>query len=160
MITSFRIEIPQAKLDDLAHRLDQTRWPDSLSGTDWQYGANPAYMKELTTYWRKQFDWRAQEKKMNSYKHFRMNIDGFNVHFIHERGRGPNPIPLMMIHGWPGTFWEMHRILPMSLDPEKHGGDPNDSFDVILPSLPGYGFSDRPSQPGMNGPESRICLQN
>lgn len=152
MITPFRVEIPQSKLDDLARRLDQTRWPDSLSDTKWQYGANLAYMKELTTYWRNQFDWRAQEKEMNSYNHFRMNLDGFNVHFIHERGSGPNPIPLMMIHGWPGTFWEMHRILPMLLDPEKYGGDPNDSFDVILPSLPGYGFSDRPSQPGMNGP--------
>jgi pimeloyl-ACP methyl ester carboxylesterase len=148
----FVIKIEQEKLDDLDRRLAQARWPDSLSDSDWQYGTNLEYMKELADYWRNQFNWRVQEQAMNSFSHFRMNVDGFGIHFIHERGRGPNPVPLMMIHGWPGTFWEMHRILPLLIDPAKHGGNPNDSFDVVIPSLPGYGFSDRPTKPGMNGP--------
>jgi pimeloyl-ACP methyl ester carboxylesterase len=152
MITPFRIQIPQEKLDDLSRRLDRTRWPDSLSNNkDWQYGTNLEYMKEFVNYWRNQFDWRAQERAINSFAHFRMEVDGCGIHFIHERGSGANRLPVLLLHGWPGTFWEFHRILPLLLHPEKYGADPNDSFDVIVASLPGYGFSDRPTEPGMNG---------
>ena len=150
MLDTFRIQIPQQKQTELFSRLKQTRWPDSLEDAGWQHGADLDYMKELTDYWQAQFSWEAQERTINFFSHFRMDIDGLSVHYMHERGRGPDPIPLLLIHGWPGSFWEMHRIVPLLMDPAKHGGDPRDSFDVVVPSLPGYGFSDRPSRSGMN----------
>jgi pimeloyl-ACP methyl ester carboxylesterase len=143
-IQPFKIAIPQATLDDLRERLAHTRWPDEVEGAGWNYGTNLAYLKELVDYWHHKFDWRAQEKKLNVFAQFRTQIDGLNIHFIHERGKGPNPQPIILTHGWPDSFYRMHKIIPLLTDPARYGGDPADSFDVIVPSLPGIGFSDRP----------------
>src|SRR4029077_17978993 len=99
----------------------------------WDYGANLNYIKNLVDYWKKQFDWRKQEKLLNTFSHFIVNIDGLNIHFIHERGKGPNPTPLIITHGWPSSFTEMTKIIPLLTDPAKYGGNPEDSFDVIVP---------------------------
>jgi pimeloyl-ACP methyl ester carboxylesterase len=149
-VQSFEIQVADSELDDLKKRLIQTRWPDEIHGADWSYGTNMAYLRELVDYWSKSFDWRAQERVLNSFSHFKAEVDGLDIHFIHERGKGPNPMPLVVTHGWPSTFCEMLKIIPMLTDPERYGGDPRDSFDVVVPSLPGYGFSDKPEEPGMN----------
>ena len=145
----FEIHISDDVLDDLHRRLDTTRWPDELPETGWDYGSNMDYMKELVDYWRNDFDWRAQECLINSFSHFKAPVGGLGIHFIHERGQGPNPMPLVITHGWPGTFFEMHKIIPLLVDPASHGGDPGDSFDVVAPSLPGFGFSDHATERGM-----------
>ncbi len=148
-VQSFTITIAQSILDDLRERLARTRWPDEVEGAGWDYGTNLAYLKTLVDYWQRHFDWRAQEAMLNHFAQFRVEIDGFGVHFIHERGKGSNPLPIVITHGWPDSFYRMHKIIPLLTDPARHGGDPSDSFDVIAPSLPGYGFSDRPHQRGM-----------
>ena len=148
-IQPFTIHVAQRTLDDLHERLARTRWPDEVQGADWDYGTNLAYLKTLVAYWHNQFDWRAQEAKLNQFAQFRADIDGFGIHFIHERGQGPKPLPIILTHGWPGSFFEMVKIIPLLTDPAGHGGDPADSFDVIVPSLPGFGFSDRPTVRGM-----------
>ena len=136
-------------LDDLRQRLADTRWPDEIPNSGWDYGSNLDYVKGLVEYWRTGFDWRAQETLINSFSHFKAEVEGLNIHFIHERGKGPNPMPLVITHGWPSTFFEMHKIVPLLSDPGSHGGDPADAFHVVAPSLPGFGFSDRPQQRGM-----------
>lgn len=146
----FRIQIPQAMLDDLHARLRATRWPDAVDGAGWEYGTNLAYLKQLVAHWLHDVDWRAQEQSLNRFAHFRANVDGFGLHFIHERGVGPNPLPILLTHGWPDSFYRFHKLIPLLTAPAAHGGDVSDAFDVIVPSLPGYGFSDRPSAPGMN----------
>ena len=120
-----------------------------LDGAGWDYGTNLTYLKALVDYWQHHFDWQAQEATLNHFAQFRAQIDGFGVHFIHERGKGPNPLPIIITHGWPDSFYRMHKIIPRLSDPASFGGDPFDSFDVVVPSLPGYGFSDRPHQRGM-----------
>ncbi len=137
----FQIKIPQSKLDDLHHRIDQMNWPHDFDNADWQYGVPQGLLKDFAQTWRHAFDWRAQEAKMNAFAHYRTEVDGLPIHFIHERGRGPNPIPLVLTHGWPWTFWDLKDVIPALVDPAAHGGDPADSFDVIVPSLPGFIFS-------------------
>ena len=149
-IERFTIDVPQEVLDDLAVRLADTRWPDGIPGAGWDYGTDPAYLRDLVAYWRTEYDWRAQERALNEFNHFRADVNGLGVHFIHERGRGPDPFPLIISHGWPGSVVEMLRIIPMLTDPAAHGCDPADSFDVVVPSLPGYGFSDKPLERGMS----------
>ena len=148
-IQSFQINIPQTILDDLWMRLSRTRWTDEIEGAGWDYGANLGYLKTLVAYWRSQFNWSAQEAALNRFAQFIAEIDGFGIHFIHERGRGPNPMPIVITHGWPSSISEMLKIIPPLTDPARHGADPTDSFDVIIPSLPGFGFSDRPRESGM-----------
>ena len=148
-VTPFKVEVPDATLQDLKERLDRTRWPDEIPGSNWDYGTNLDYLKELVEYWRARFDWRSQERMINSFSHFKTDVDGMGIHFIHEKGMGPNPMPLVITHGWPGTFFEMYKVIPMLSDPASHGGDQEDSFDVVAPSLPGFGFSDHPTQRGM-----------
>ena len=148
-VTPFKVEVPDATLQDLKERLDRTRWPDEIHGSNWDYGTNLDYLKELVEYWRTKFDWRSQERLINSFSHFKADVDGMGIHFIHEKGMGPNPMPLVITHGWPGTFFEMYKVIPMLSDPASHGGDQEDSFDVVAPSLPGFGFSDHPTQRGM-----------
>lgn len=148
-VEPFEVNVPQQTLDDLRERLGMTRWPDEVSRAGWDYGANLAYMKELTEYWRDEFDWRAQEDSINRFSHYRADVNGFGIHFIQERGKGEDPLPLVLFHGWPSSFVQMLKIIPLLTDPESHGGDAADSFDVVVPSLPGYGFSDRPDEPGM-----------
>ena len=148
-VSPFQIAVDQAVLDDLQARLNLTRWPDEIPGSQWDYGSNLDYMKELVEYWRSDFDWRAQERKLNAFHHFKTPVDGLNIHFIHERGSGPSPMPLVITHGWPSCFFEMTKIIPLLADPGSHGADPADSFDVVAPSLPGFGFSDASPEPGM-----------
>ena len=147
-IQPFTIAVPQTTLDDLQHRLAQTRWPDEAQGTGWSYGTNLGYLKELADYWQHTYDWRTQEAKLNQFAQFRATIDGQPIHFLHVRGKGPNPTPLLLIHGWPDSFYRFHKIIPLLTDPESVGGNAEDSFDVIVPSLPGFGFSDRPNFSG------------
>ena len=145
----FEIAISDAVLDDLRQRLSLTRWPDEMPGVGWEYGSNLDYIKELCEYWRTDFDWRAQEQKLNAFNHYKSEVDGLSIHFIKEEGTGPNPMPLVITHGWPSTFFEMTKIIPLLADPGGHGGDPADSFDVVAPSLPGFGFSQASQEPGM-----------
>ncbi len=145
-LTPYVVEVAQASLDDLRERLARTRWPDEVDGAGWDYGASLAYMRELIDYWRTGFDWRAAERGMNTVPHFRARVDGVGIHVIHQRGRGPAPMPLLITHGWPSSFVEMLALIPLLADPGGHGGDPVDAFDVIVPSVPGFGFSDRPGR--------------
>ncbi len=147
-IQPFTIAIEHATLDDLRERLARTRWPDETENVGWNYGTNLGYLKELVEYWQHSYDWRAQEAKLNQFVQFRADIDGSRLHFLHVRGKGPNPTPLLLIHGWPDSFYRFHKIIPLLTDPASYGGNPEDSFDVIVPSLPGFGFSDRPHFPG------------
>src|SRR6185436_7511392 len=149
-IQPFTIQIPDAVLDDLQQRLAATRWPGEIPGSDWDYGSNLAYVQALTAYWRTRFDWRTQEKMLNTFHHYKANVDGLGIHFIHEKGKGPHPIPLVVTHGWPGSFFEMYKIIPLLTDPASYGGDPADAFDVVAPSMPGYGFSDHTTKRGIN----------
>ncbi|HIN06810.1 MAG TPA: epoxide hydrolase [Dehalococcoidia bacterium] len=149
-VQPFKIEVPEETLADLKERLAQTRWPDELPGTGWDYGTNMAYLKELVDYWQNSFDWRAQEEAINRFSHFKADVDGLGIHFIHQKGVGPDPMPLVLTHGWPGSFFEMSKITPLLADPASHGGDAADAFHVVTPSMPGYGFSDHPTKPGMH----------
>ena len=145
----FSVHIDDEVLEDLRNRLAATRWPNELPGTGWDYGSNLDYMKELVDYWCNEFDWRAQEALLNSFSHYKADVEGLGIHFVHERGNGPNPMPLVITHGWPGTFFEMYKLIPLLTDPASHGGDPADSFDVVAPSLPGFGFSDYSRERGV-----------
>src|SRR5579859_6276441 len=147
-IQPFNVNIPQTTLDDLRERLAHARWTDEVEGAGWNYGANLAYMKELASYWQHEYDWRKHEAEMNSLAQFKAEVDGQRIHFIHERGKGPNPTPLLLIHGWPDSFYRFHKVIPLLTDPASFGGNADDAFDVIVPSLPGFGFSDRPNFPG------------
>jgi epoxide hydrolase len=140
-IQPFRIDIPQADLDDLNRRLDATRWADELPGVDWRYGVPLGYLKELTDHWRNTFDWRAQEKLLNDLPQFTTEIDGQNIHFIHIRSPEPDAMPLLLSHGWPGSIVEFLDVIGPLSDPRTHGGDPADAFHLVIPSLPGFGLS-------------------
>lgn len=146
---AFRIDIPQAQLDDLHQRLRATRLPAALDAGSWDDGASLAFMRRLADHWLHRFDWRAQEARLNRLPHYLASVDGLDLHFIHQRGTGPAPLPLVLTHGWPGSFVEMERVIPMLADPAAHGGDAADAFHVVVPSLPGFGFSAPPAGPGM-----------
>lgn len=137
----FHIHVAREILTDLHERLARTRWPDELPDAGWDYGTNRTYLQQLVTYWREQYDWRAQERLLNTFPQFQTEIDGINLHFVHVKGQGPHPLPLLISHGWPGSFFEMYKIIGPLTDPASYGGDPADAFDVVVPSLPGYGFS-------------------
>jgi pimeloyl-ACP methyl ester carboxylesterase len=145
-VNPFKIEVDNAVLTDLKQRLEHTRWPDEIPGSGWDYGTNLAYLQELVAYWHDTFDWHTQEQLLNSFPQFKANVDGLNIHFIHVKGTGTHPIPLLISHGWPGSFFEMYKIIGPLTDPVRFGGSPEDAFDVVVPSLPGYGFSDRPRE--------------
>ncbi|MGC1340757.1 MAG: epoxide hydrolase family protein [Candidatus Binataceae bacterium] len=149
-VEPFKVAVSDEVLADLRARLERTRFPDEVLATAWEYGSNLAYMREVIDYWRTRYDWRAHEARINRFAQFRAEVDGLGIHFIHEPGRGPNPKPLLLIHGWPGSICEFMDIIPMLTDPAAHGGDAKDSFTVIAPSLPGYGFSDHPRARAMN----------
>ena len=140
----------ESSVADLRNRLEGTRWPDSIPGSGFDYGAELDFMRELCAYWQKDFDWRCALEAFSAFPHFRYEAEAGGLHFIHERGKGDRPLPIIITHGWPGSFLEMLKIIPLLTDPATHGGDAADSFDVVVPSLPGYGFSDRPTSPGMN----------
>jgi pimeloyl-ACP methyl ester carboxylesterase len=143
----FAIHVPDDVLADLRERLARVRWPDQIPDGGWQYGTDPAYMKDLVAYWRDRYDWRTHEASLNRWPQFTAPIGDVTVHFVEARGVGPKPLPLLLSHGWPGSIWEFHQLIPLLTDPGAHGGDPADAFTVVAPSLPGYTFSFRPGQP-------------
>lgn len=146
-IQQFEVHIPDTLLHDLEERLALARWPDEIPDSGWTYGTNLGYPKELIDYWQHKFKWREQEAKLNKFDQFKTLVDGVNIHFIHMRGKGANPIPIILTHGWPDSFYRFYKVIPMLTDPERFGGKAEDSFDVIIPSLPGFGFSDRKAMP-------------
>ncbi len=137
----FRIEIPQADLDDLRDRLGRTRWPDELPGAGWSRGVPLGYLEELAEYWRSRYDWRAQEARLNRFPQFTVTIDGASVHFLHVRSPEPDALPLILTHGWPGSIVEFLEVIGPLADPRGHGGDPASAFHLVIPSMPGHGFS-------------------
>jgi pimeloyl-ACP methyl ester carboxylesterase len=152
-IEPFRVSVPDEALADLRSRLAATRWPPDVQDGDrdhdgWRYGTALAYLRELVEYWRDGFDWRKAEAWLNSFDQFRVEIAGLGIHFVHARGTGPAPMPLLITHGWPGSFAEILPMVSLLVDPGAHGGDPADAFDVVVPSLPGFGFSDPLQLPG------------
>lgn len=140
-ITPFRIDIPQSDLDDLHRRLDATRWPAPLPGDDWTTGVPTGWLRELVAYWRNDYDWRAAERTLNEFPQFTTEIDGQLIHFLHVRSPEPDALPLILTHGWPGSIVEFLDLIGPLTDPRAHGGDPADAFHVVIPSLPGFGFS-------------------
>ena len=143
----FTLRVADELLADLKARLERARWPDEPPLEPWSTGTSVAYLKELVDYWRTGFDWRAQEARLNGFRQFKVPLAGIDVHFIHEEGKGPAPIPLLLSHGWPGSVIEFLQLIPMLTDPASHGGDARDAFTVVAPSLPGYTLSFKPGQP-------------
>ena len=153
-VTPFSIAVPDDDLAALHAAIARTRWPDQVDGAGWDYGTELGYLQELVGFWADGFDWRARERVLNSLPQFRAEVDapgfgGFGVHFVHQPGVGPAPLPLVLTHGWPSTHFEYHDVVGRLADPGAYGGDPADAFHVVVPSLPGYGFSDIPRTPGM-----------
>jgi len=149
-IRPFRIDVPQADLDDLRDRLARTRWPDELPGVGWDYGIPLSYLRELAEYWRTRYDWRAAEQRLNEFPQFTTTIDGATVHFLHVRSPEPDALPLVLTHGWPGSIVEFQEIIGPLTDPRAHGGNPADAFHLVVPSIPGYGFSGPTRETGWN----------
>ena len=147
-IRPFVVDVPEPVLEDLRARLRRTRYPDEIPGSDWDYGTNSAYLKELVTYWAEEFDWREQERQINEFDHFKTNIDGLDIHFIHQRSPVVDATPLLISHGWPGSFLEFAKVIGPLTDPVAHGGDAEDAFHLVIPSIPGFGFSDKPQERG------------
>jgi len=147
-VTPFRIDVPQADLDDLRDRLARTRWPDQLPGVGWDYGIPLEYVRELASYWRDAYDWRVHEARLNGFDQFVTTIDGARVHFLHVRSASPDAMPLIITHGWPGSVFEQIKLVGPLTDPTKFGGRAEDAFDVVIPSLPGFGFSGHPTEAG------------
>lgn len=145
-IQPYTIFVSPFIIEDLRERLGRARWPDEIPNSGWEYGTNMAWLKDICTHWGHGFDWKEQEDQLNMFNHFQTRVEGLNLHFIHEKGKGANPVPLLLIHGYPDSFVRFLKLIPL-LTAEGPGGL---SFDVIVPSIPGYGFSDRPSTPGMN----------
>ena len=146
----FRIDVPQADLDDLHERLDRTRWPEELPGSGWDYGVPLDYLRELAGEWRHRYDWRVHEARLNELAHFTTEIDDTRVHFVHERSPEPHARPLLILHGWPGSIVELQSLIGPLSDPRAHGLDPAVAFHVVAPSLPGYGFSGPTTRRGWN----------
>lgn len=142
----FEINIGQKVIDDLKERLSRTRWPDEIENANWECGTNRSYLRELCAYWQNDFDWKEQERYLNSFSHYKADVDGFTLHFIYEKGKGKHTIPLLLTHGWPDSFIRFLKLIPLLTKADENGV----SFDVIVPSIPGYGFSGIPNAPGMN----------
>jgi epoxide hydrolase len=140
-VRPFRVDIPQADLDDLHERLARTRFPEQIPDAGWDYGTELAYARQLVAYWRDAYDWRAAEARLNEFDHFTTTVDGANVHFIHQRSPEPDALPVIITHGWPGSVVEFLDVIGPLTDPRAHGGDPADALHVVAPSIPGYAFS-------------------
>ncbi len=149
-VTPFVIDIPQAELDDLRQRLQQTRWPDKETCTDWTQGIPLEYTRELANYWAHTYDWRRFEKKLNAWSQFMTTIDSIDIHFIHQRSPHEDALPLIITHGWPGSIVEFHKVIDALTDPTQHGGSAENAFHVVAPCLPGYGFSGKPTETGIS----------
>ncbi len=157
-IVPFEIDVPEETLENIKARVAAFPWHEMPDDGGWEYGTNLDYMKEFCDYWVNEFDWRRQEVRINSYSHFKAPVDGIDLHYILEKGSGPNPKPLIISHGWPGTIVEFLDFIDLLAHPEKHGGSEEDSFDVVAPSLPGFGFSGRPPRP--YGPRKMASIFN
>ena len=144
----FRISVDDAVLDDLKSRLRNTRWPEAELVDDWSQGVPLAWIRDICRYWAEDYDWRDREARLNRFAQFRTDIDGLGVHFIHMRSKHPNAMPLIVTHGWPGSIVEFTKVIEPLADPTAHGGDASDAFHVVCPSLPGFGFSDKPASKG------------
>ena len=151
-IVPFKIHVADSVLADLKERLGRTRFPGEIANSNWDYGTNLAYLKELVSYWRDRYDWRAAERRLNQFDQFTTNIDGLDIHFVHQRSKNPNAMPIAITHGWPGSVVEFTKIIGPLTDPAAHGGNVSDSFHVVAISVPGFGFSGKPSERGY-GPE-------
>jgi pimeloyl-ACP methyl ester carboxylesterase len=147
--THFHIDIPDSSVTDLQDRLRRTRWPDELNNSGWEYGTNLAYLKELTQYWQRDYDWRTNERRLNEWPHYKVTIDDQEIHFIHIRSNTPHALPIILTHGWPDSFLRFEKLIPMLTAPEVFGGNASDAFDVVIPSLPGFAFSAPADSPGM-----------
>src|SRR5262245_54501813 len=146
----FRIAVPDAVLADLRDRLARTRFPDEIEESAWTYGTDLSYLRNLVAHWRERYDWRAAEAALNAFPQWKARVGDLDIHLLHVRGTGPRPFPLVITHGWPGSVAEFTKIIGPLTDPARHGGDPADAFDVVAPSMPGYGFSDHAHAPGMD----------
>jgi microsomal epoxide hydrolase len=151
--TPFQLQIPDADIAELRERLARTRFPDSAPGDAWAYGTDVGYLRELVDYWRTRFDWRAEEAALNAFPQFKVALDDVVLHYLHVPGVGPDPMPLLLLHGWPGSVFEFLDIIPRLTDPARFGGDARDAFTVVAPSLPGYGLSFEPGQKRFGVPE-------
>jgi pimeloyl-ACP methyl ester carboxylesterase len=147
-VVPFRIHVPDAVLIDLKQRLSRARFADEFPDAGWDYGTNLAYLKSLVEYWRDKYNWRAQEKRLNQFEQFKTNIDGVDIHFIHQRSKNPNAMPLLLLNGWPSSIMEYEKVIGPLTDPVAHGGRVEDSFDVVIPAMPGFGFSGKPRERG------------
>ena len=147
-IRPFTIHVPDPVLADLKARLAKARIPEPLQGDGWTHGTDVAYLKALVAYWRDRFDWREQERRLNRFEQFTTDIDGLTVHFLHRRSKEPNALPLLITHGWPGSFVEFTKVIGPLTDPVANGGRREDAFDVVIPSIPGFAFSAKPREPG------------
>jgi pimeloyl-ACP methyl ester carboxylesterase len=148
--SDFSIDVPQATLDDLHQRLKRTRLPDAVHDAGWDYGTDLAYLADLLSYYRDGFDWRAQERRLNSLPQHRATVQGLGLHFVHVRSKVTDAMPLLLVHGWPDSFLRMEKLIPRLTDPVAHGAEARDAFHVIVPSIPGFAFSDRPRARGMS----------
>lgn len=148
LITPFTINTPEAQLTDLRNRINNTRWAEEECVNDWSQGIPLTYVREIADYWANQYDWRKSEQYLNTFDHFQTNINDLDIHFIHQKSPHPDAYPLIITHGWPGSIVEFHKVIQPLVDPTKHGGKAEDAFHVVCPSLPGYGFSGKPSQSG------------
>ena len=157
-MTPFTLHVPDADIADLRERLARARWPDAAPGDPWAFGTSVDYLRELVAYWRDGFDWRAQEAKLNAYPQFKVAKPDIDLHWLHVPGKGPNPTPLLLMHGWPGSVFEFVDFIPRLTDPAAFGGDPADAFTIVAPSLPGYGLSFRPGQARYGVEEIGACM--
>lgn len=155
---SFSLSVPEEAIADLRQRLVRTRFPDQAPGEPWAYGADLGYMRELVDYWLDRFDWRAAEARLNALPQFKVPLHGIDVHYLHVPGQGPDPCPLLLLHGWPGSVLEFLELIPRLADPARFGGDPADAFTVVAPSLPGFGLSFTPGQPRFSAEAIADCL--
>ena len=154
----FALHVADDAITDLRERLARTRFPDQAPGAPWAYGTDVAYMQELVSYWRTEFDWRAQEARLNGLPQYKAPLHGIDVHFLHVPGKGPEPCPLILAHGWPGSVFEFLELIPRLADPARFSGDPADAFTVVAPSLPGFGLSFAPGQPRFGVEAIADCL--
>ena len=157
---SFTLHVPDTAIADLKTRLGLTRFPDAAPGEPWAFGSSVAYVRDLVNYWKDDFDWRTQEAALNAFPQYKVPLHDIDVHYLHVPGVGPNPYPLLLMHGWPGSVYEFLDIIPRLTDPERFGGDPRDAFTVIAPSLPGYGLSFKPGQKRFILQDMAACLHD
>jgi len=155
---AFKLNIPADDIAELRERLRRTRFPDQAPGPAWAYGTDARWMRRLVEYWRDDFDWRAQEARLNDFAQYKVRLREIDLHFLHIEGKGPDPCPILLSHGWPGSIFEFLELIPVLTDPSRFGGDPSDSFTVVAPSLPGFGLSFSPDQPRFGVEEIADCF--